>query len=158
MSEIETLRALVRDYIMLSKDQRYAEKRAFWDLEEPRPVLSPEESNAPHIGWDAIEKYWSHARGSMASLETVCWDIEPILLCPSLALITFKQRWMATMSGQGPLTGTPIAATVRVSMALRKRDGAWKIFMSVESHVDGPTYFRTLYEQRSRVNEKQDGD
>jgi hypothetical protein len=143
--EAETLVALVRAYIALSKGQRYEEKRAFWDAEEPQPLLSPEESNAPHIGWPAIETYWSHARGSMASLETECWDIEPLLLSPGFALVTFKQRWTAVMSGQGPLTGVPIAATVRVSMAFRKRDGRWRIFMSVESHVDGATYFRALY-------------
>lgn len=151
MSDIETLRALVHAYIGLSKGQRYEEKRAFWDAQEPTPVLSPEESNAPHVGWPAIGAYWNHARGSMASLETECWDVEPVLLSPSLALVTFKQRWRAVMSGDGPLTGTPIAATVRVSMALRKRGHDWKIFMSVESHVDGPTYFRTRYEAQARA-------
>jgi hypothetical protein len=150
MNDREILIALVRDYIALSKGQRYEDKRGFWDADEPHPVLSPEESNEAHIGWPAIENYWGHSRGSMASLETECWDIEPTPLSPTLALITFKQRWTATLSGQGPLTGTPIAATVRVSMAVRKRGADWKIFMSVESHVDGPTYFRALYEARAR--------
>jgi hypothetical protein len=145
MDERATLIALVRAYIALSAGQRYREKRAFWDAEEPQPLLSPEESSAPHIGWPAIEAYWARSRGSIESLHTECRDIEPLLLAPRLALVTFTQRWRGTLRGEGPLGGMPLAATVRVSMGLRKRAQDWRIFMSVESHVDGPTYFRTLY-------------
>ena len=115
---------LVRAYVALSAGLRFAEKRAYWDEDEPSPVLAPEEAATPLVGWDAIERYWSGSRESIADLRTECFDVHVNLLAPDLA--------------------------VRATFALRKRPAGWRIFASVEAHVDGAEYFRSLYRQRAR--------
>lgn len=141
---------LVRAYVALSSGLRFAEKRAYWDEDEPSPVLAPEETATPLVGWDAIERYWSGSRESIADLRTECFDVHVNLLAPDLALAIFRQHWTATMAGPAYLAGAPLAATVRATFALRKRPAGWRIFASVEAHVDGAEYFRSLYRQRAR--------
>jgi hypothetical protein len=140
---------LVRGYVALSAGMRFAEKRAYWDEEEPSPVLAPEESAAPLVGWDAIEAYWSGSRESIADLRTECFDVHVNLLASDLALAIFRQHWTATMAAPTYLAGAPLAATVRATFALRKRVAGWRIFASVEAHVDGAEYFRALYRARA---------
>lgn len=149
--ERATIEHLVRGYIALSSGMRFAEKRAYWDAEEPLPVLAPEESAAPLVGWEAIERYWGGSRETIADLRTECFDVHVNLLAPDLALAIFRQHWTATMAGPTYLAGAPLAATVRATFALRKRAAGWRIFASVEAHVDGAEYFRSLYRDRARA-------
>lgn len=145
-AEIE---AIVTRYIGLSDGMRFAEKRGFWDAEEATPVLAPEEVGTPLIGWQQIEDYWGVTRTSLQSLKTECWDIVVNPLSESEAIALFKQRWVAQMSAPALLAAAPLASTVRVSMGLRRRNATWKIFMSVESHVDGVEYFRDVIARRA---------
>lgn len=141
---------LVREYIALSTGLRLGQKRAYWDPDEPTPVLAPEEAAAPLVGWEAIERYWSGSRESIAELRTECFDVHVNPLGPDLALAIFRQHWTATMAGRGYLAGVPLAATVRATFALRRKADGWRIFASVEAHVDGAEYFREVYRRRAR--------
>jgi ketosteroid isomerase-like protein len=145
----DSIERLVRDYIALSKGMQFEAKRGFWDVDEPHPVLAPEEAAAPLVGWDAIERYWGASSGAMKDLATDCFDVHVNLLSSDLALAVFRQRWVATMAGPDYLAGAPLASTVRATFVLRRCAGAWKICTSVEAHVDGVTYFRELYEARA---------
>jgi len=145
-AEIEDV---VTRYIALSEGMRFAAKRSFWDTEEATPLLAPEEVGAPLVGWQQIEAYWGATRTSLQSLRTECWDIVVNPLSESEVLALFKQRWVAQMSGPALLAAAPLASTVRVSMGLRRRSATWKIFMSVESHVDGVEYFRNVVARRA---------
>jgi len=145
-AEIEDV---VTRYIGLSDGMRFAEKRDFWDREEDTPLLAPEEVGTPLVGWQQIEAYWGATRTSLQSLRTECWDMVVNPLSGNEALAVFKQRWIAQMSGPALLAAAPLASTVRVSMGLRRRDATWKIFMSVESHVDGVEYFRDVVARRA---------
>jgi ketosteroid isomerase-like protein len=150
MSERAAIERLVREYVGLSAGMRFAEKRAYWDADEPNPVLAPEESGGPLVGWEAIENYWRGSREAITDLRTECFDVHVNVLAPDLALAVFRQHWTATMSG-GPkyLGAAPLAATVRATYALRRRGGEWRIFAIVEAHVDGAEYFRSLYRNRA---------
>ncbi len=146
----DELVGFVRAYIALSKGMRFEEKRRFWDDGEPQPVLAPEEAPAPLIGWFAIDGYWNASRQAMASLRTICFDFHVNRLGPAMALVAFKQRWRAELAGSGPLASAPLAATVRSSWVLRRREEGWRIVCVVEAHVDGAQYFRDLYAERAR--------
>lgn len=143
------IEALIGRYVALSEGMRFAEKRAFWDEEEPNPVLKPEEVGAPLVGWAAIDGYWRDTRSALASLKTDCWDFTLNPLSEDVVLALFKQRWVARMNGPVYLSAAPIASTVRVTMGLRRRDAGWKIFLAVESHVDGIEYFRNVFSRRA---------
>ncbi|GMU68648.1 MAG: hypothetical protein AMXMBFR37_09800 [Steroidobacteraceae bacterium] len=145
-AEIEDI---VNRYIGLSDGMRFAEKRQFWDADEDTPLLAPEEVGAPLVGWQAIEKYWGATRATLQSLRTECWDIVVNPMSETEAIALFKQRWVARMTAPEYLAAAPLASTVRVSMGLRRRAATWKIFMSVESHVDGVEYFRDVVARRA---------
>jgi len=146
----EELIEFVRHYISLSKGMRFDEKRRFWDEEEPQPILAPEEAPSPLVGWAAIDGYWAASRQSMSSLRTLCFDFHVNPLSPNLAVVAFKQRWIAQLSGSGPLAAAPLAATVRSTWVLRRRPAGWRILCIVEAHVDGIQYFRSLYAARAQ--------
>jgi hypothetical protein len=139
----------VRGYIALSKGMRFEEKRLFWDAAEPHPVLAPEEAAEPLVAWTAIDGYWKSSRQAMASLRTLCFDFHVNRLGPALALVAFKQRWLAELAGSGPFASAPLAATVRSTWLLRRREAGWRIVCSVEAHIDGVQYFRDLYAERA---------
>lgn len=149
----QTLTAGIEDvisrYIGLSDGMHFVEKRGFWDAEEAAPLLAPEEVGAPLVGWQAIEQYWGATRTTLQSLKTECWDIVVNPLSENEVIALFKQRWVAQMSAPALLAAAPLASTVRVSMGLRRRNATWKIFMSVESHVDGVEYFRDVVARRA---------
>jgi hypothetical protein len=147
MRDHEVFTAFLNKYIGLSHGMRFDEKRAMWDLDEPTPVLSPEEVMQPLIGWPAIERYWGETRESIESLSTEWWDLHVQRLSPDFALLLFKQRWRAIMIPASIFSDKHIASTVRVSMGVRKLSDEWRIIFSVESHVDGVVYFRALYAQ-----------
>jgi ketosteroid isomerase-like protein len=140
---------LIREYVALSAGMRFQEKRAYWDPEEPSPVLAPEEAPRTLVGWEAIERYWGGSRETIADLRTECFDVHVNLLGPDLAAAIFRQHWTATMSGPRYLGGAPLAATVRATWLLRRRAAGWRIFAVVEAHVDGAEYFADLYRRRA---------
>ena len=145
----DEIEELITRYIALSAGMRFAEKRAFWDEEETTPVLAPEELGVPLLGWREIDAYWGETRSALLSLQTEYWDLVVSPLSDSIAIALFKQRWVSKMAGPAYLAGAPLASTVRVTMGLRRRRQTWKIFMSVESHVDGVAYFRSVLAHRA---------
>jgi hypothetical protein len=145
--ELEIARFLDR-YIGYSRDMDFDAKRACWDADEPTPVLAPEESLVPHVGWGALERYWNSSRAEMSSLSTTWSELVVTPLTERMVVAAFKQTWTATLRGTGPLTGAPIAATVRANLLLRRSAAQWRIVASVEAHVDGAEYFLDLYRRR----------
>ncbi len=133
------LTQLVETYVGLSKGMRFEEKRAFWDAEEARPLLKPEESPTALIGWPAITDYWTQTRRSLRNLESRCWDVSAVQLERDLALVIYKLAWRAEVDGPF-LSGAPLGALVRVSAFLRFRGGAWKFFAYVEGHLDAVAF------------------
>jgi hypothetical protein len=145
------IRALVRDYVGLSASRRFPERIRYWDAEEPCPVLVPEEAPDPLVGWEALRAYWAATRGAVAGFRTDVGEILVNRLAPDHAIAVFAQRWHARMA-DGPLLGEErLSAEVRVAFALRRREGLWRIFAAVESHVDGIEYFRRLYRRRAEA-------
>lgn len=136
---------LVRDYIALSTGMQFEAKRSYWDAGERMPVLAPEEAAAPLVGWTEIERYWSASRGAMRDLATACFDVHVNRLGANLALAVFKQRWVATLTGTGPLSNAPLASTVRATFVLRRVGQDWRIVASVEAHVDAVVYVTEMY-------------
>lgn len=121
-----TLTQQVELYVALSKGMRFEEKKAFWDADEVRPLLKPEESATVLVGWPAITDYWSQTRRSLKNLESRCWDVSPVQLDQDLALVIFKLAWRAEVDGPF-LSGAPLGALVRVSAFLRRKDGVLEV-------------------------------
>src|SRR6476469_8536112 len=101
------------DYVALSKGMRFEEKRAYWDVEEVHPVLSPEESERCWVGWDEIEAYWALTKGALLDLESNCWDMTIQPVSSNVAIILFNLGWTARVKGLSETT--PLGAHVRVT-------------------------------------------
>jgi hypothetical protein len=140
----ESVIAFVEHYVSLSKGKRFDAKRALWDPEESQPILRPEEATQAFVGWPALERYWSHSNSVMRDLETRCWGFHVHRLSAQAALVTYTQRWKASLTDAASLLSGPIASTVRVVLALRDRGSGWRIYLCIESHVDGVEYARAL--------------
>lgn len=140
----DALAALIDAYVARSAGMRFEEKRGFWDADEPSPVLKPEEEAAPLVGWPAIEGYWQRTRSLLGSLQSKHWGLHLVPLDSDTILALYNMIWSAEVDGPF-LGGSPLAAHVRVTMALRRRPAGWRVFAVVESHVDGDVFVRQLY-------------
>lgn len=145
--EQAALRSLIEDYVALSKGMRFAEKRTFWDVDEPMPVLSPEESERLWRGWDEIEAYWTATKGALVDLQSDCWGILIQPLSSKLALALFNLGWTAHVEGLS--NGTALGAHVRVTAALRRKPEGWRFFSYIEGHVDAVEYMRSYYRAKA---------
>jgi len=140
---VKVITALVKDYVALSADGCFAEKRAFWDRDEPNPLLWPEEADLPISGREAMDRYWNETGGMLQGLKTVAWDIHVHCLGDH-AVAGYTHRWQGRLVGMEALLPRAIASSVRVTMALRRKPEGWRVFALIEGHVDGAVYFRDL--------------
>ena len=140
--EISTVKETVLAYVACSEGFNFAARKGLWDADEDTPVLCPEESPEPLIGWDALDAYWSHSRKSMASLVSKATNIKIRMLSDTLALATYNNRWIATMAEAEGLAQKPISADVRMTAVLRKTDAGWRYIHLVEGPVDLMTMAR----------------
>ena len=143
-SDKADIHALVQTYVDYSNGKRFGQKRTCWDAEEPSPVLSPEEEPFPLVGWQAIDDYWGRSGSVLSSLQSRCWGIHVSLLNERYALALYNLFWRADVNGPF-LGGAPLGAHVRVTAMLRRKKAGWRIFASIESHVDGDCFVRKLY-------------
>ena len=137
---------LIERYVGYSKTMDFAAKRALWDADDPAPLLMPEEADEPHIGWDAMEAYWSKSRSMMASLESRTRNHQCRLIGPDIALVTYEMRWIAALTGKTK----PIAADVRVTALLRRKPEGWRFFHLMEGPVDLMAMAREAAERHAR--------
>lgn len=148
MSDSQAIEALVHAYLALSSGADLGAKRAFWDADEPFPLLAPEELPQALIGWAAIDRYWSETGALLDGLHTELLSIHARRLTQDWATAIYAQRWRASIPSAAALLPRPIASTVRVMMGLRQRASGWRICSIVEGHVDGVEYFRAHYRSR----------
>ncbi len=130
----------ILEYVGCARTMDFKRRKALWDADEPLPILCPEESPHPLVGWDAMDEYWAGSRASMADLKAQASNFNVILLAPDLALATYDNRWIATMAGPHP--APPIAADVRMNALLRRKPEGWRYFQLVEGPVDLMTMSR----------------
>jgi len=121
-------------------------RKELWDQSEKLPILCPEESPQPLVGWDALDKYWSRSRETMDSLKTKASNIRIRILGQGLALATYQSRWIAKLANAGHLPEKPISADVRMTAILRKTDDGWRYIHLVE----GPVGLMTMARQAAK--------
>ncbi len=147
MTAREEVVATIRHYASLAESMDFAGRKALWDPDEGLPILCPEESETPLIGWDALDGYWSHSRTSMASLKAKVTNIRVSMLADDIAWATYDNRWIATMAG--PVPQPPISADVRMNALLRRKPDGWRYFQLVEGPVDLETMTRQAAARRA---------
>ena len=134
--EIEVVIETVLAYVACSKGFNFANRKALWDSDEDTPILCPEESPEPLIGWAALDAYWSQSRETMSSLESKATNIRIRLVNDKIALATYQTRWIATLTQAGHIPEKPIAADVRMTAVLRKTESGWRYIHLMEGPVD----------------------
>ncbi len=149
MSDPQQIERLLTEYLALAQGGRFLQRRRFWDADEPMPILAPEELTQPLIGWAAIEAYWSATAAGVAEFRSDCSALTLNVLAPDCVMAVFRQDWRAQMRAGSDLGSEPLAASVRVSMAWRRRDPDWRIFASFESHLEAGEYARSLARARA---------
>ena len=133
---IPDLIALVERYVGYSEGMDFEGKRALWDVDDPAPLLMPEEAHEPLIGWPAINAYWSKSRVIMESLKSRTANHRVRQVAPDIALVTYDMRWVATLAGPANVARKPIAADVRVTALLRRKPEGWRFFHLMDGPVD----------------------
>ena len=139
------LSPLIEEYVGYSATMDFAAKKAMWDPDEPRPLLSPEEELTPLIGWQQLDAYWAKSGTVMTELNSSARDIAAVEVEPGLALVTYTMRWIARLAGPGGKAGSPIGADVRVSSILRLKPDGWRFVFLMEGPVDLQTMVRQSY-------------
>lgn len=124
----------VRQYVACAETMDFATRKTLWDHDEPLPILCPEESTEPLIGWQALDAYWSKSRVTMADLKAMATNFSITLLAEDIALATYDNRWIAHMAG--PTAEPAISADVRMNALLRRKPEGWRYFQLVEGPVD----------------------
>jgi len=124
----------VRRYVACAETMDFSGRKALWDADEPMPILCPEESAEPLIGWQELDAYWSHSRVIMSDLRSQATNLIVHLLSDDVALVVYDSRWIAHMAG--PAHELPISADVRMNALLRKTPSGWRYFQLVEGPVD----------------------
>lgn len=137
----------VRRYVACAENMDFAARRALWDQDELQPILCPEESPEPLIGWAALDEYWSRSRRSMAELRAEATDFNISELAPDIVWATYLSRWIARMAEAAE--SAPIAADVRMNALLRKKPEGWRYFQLVEGPVDLLRMSRQAAERRA---------
>ena len=139
--------ATIEEYVGCAATMDFAKRKSLWDPDEPMPILCPEESREPLIGWESLDGYWARSKVVMADLKAQARNFNIVLLAEDIALATYENRWIATMAG--PAAEAPIAADVRMNALLRKTPAGWRYFQLVEGPVDLMTMSRQAAQRRA---------
>ena len=140
---------LVERYVACSESMDFNGKKRLWDLDDPQPLLMPEEAHAPLVGWAAIEAYWSKSRLIMDSLKSRSANHTARQIDTDIALATYDMRWIATLAGPKDVLRKPISADVRVTALLRQKPEGWRFFHLMEGPVDLMAMTRAAYARRA---------
>ena len=124
----------IRQYVACAETMDFAGRKALWDEEEAMPILCPEESESPLVGWDSLDAYWARSRASMASLAAKATGFTIAMLADDVAFAMYVSRWIATMAGSP--AQPPISADVRMNAVLRRKPDGWRYIQLVEGPVD----------------------
>ena len=136
----------VQRYVGCAETMDFKGRKALWDPDETLPILCPEEAPEPLIGWQALDEYWSHSRVIMAELKAQASNFRILLLADAIALVTYDNRWIATMAG--PAQEPAISADVRMNALMRRKADGWRYIQLVE----GPVDLMTMSRQAARRN------
>jgi hypothetical protein len=149
----KTIIKTIKNYISISQVKEPECKKKFWDQNEKTPILVPEESVKPLIGWVEIEAYWANSINIMATLNSTTSNYRVREINSELTLTTYNMRWVATMRKETRYNGKTLAADVRVTALLRLRAGEWKFFHLMEGPIDLMTMTRQYYSLNIGKNE-----
>jgi hypothetical protein len=138
---------LIEAYVSYSEGMNFAAKKKLWDVDDPSPLLMPEEAHEPLIGWAAIDAYWSRSRTVMASLKSRVANVRVRRIAPDIALATYDMRWIAVLAGPPDPARKPISADVRVTALLREKPHGWRLFHLMEGPIDLMTMARLAAER-----------
>ena len=141
---------LVERYVACSETMDFDGKKRLWDLDDPMPLLMPEEAQAPLVGWDAIEAYWFKSRVIMESLKSKSANHTALQIDSDIALATYDMRWIATLAGPKEIPRKPVSADVRVTALLRQKPEGWRFFHLIEGPVDLMAMTRAAYARRAQ--------
>lgn len=136
---------LIEEYVGYSETMDFAGKKRLWDIDDPLPLLMPEEAHVPLVGWEAIEAYWSQSRVVMTSLKSRSANHSAREIDDGIALATYDMRWLATLAGPKEIERRPISADVRVTALLRRKPEGWRFFHLMEGPVDLLTMARQAH-------------
>ncbi|HET9428907.1 MAG TPA: nuclear transport factor 2 family protein [Allosphingosinicella sp.] len=118
--------------------------RALWDTQEEQAVYLAEECE-PHVGWQAIERYWGVDRSKAERLLT--WrDLTAIEAGPGVAIAFFHCNWSTYLPGNR-LYPKPFGGPVRISMVLRRKDEGWRAIHYVEAPLASLVQLRRAHEE-----------
>ncbi len=147
---LTTIVDLVERYVACSETMDFDGKKRLWDLDDPMPLLMPEEAHTPLVGWEAIEAYWSKSRVIMESLKSQSANHTARKIDSDITLATYDMRWIATLAGPKEIPRKPISADVRVTALLRQKPEGWRFFHLMEGPVDLMAMTRAAYARRAQ--------
>jgi len=139
----------VQRYVACAETMDFAGRKALWDADEPLPIICPEESAEPLIGWQELDAYWSHSRVVMSDLRAQASNLKVHLLSDDIAWVVYDNRWIAYMAA--PANEPPISADVRMNALMRKTSSGWRYFQLVEGPVDLMTMAYQAAQRRART-------
>lgn len=117
--------------------------RALWDTGEEQVVYVAEEAE-PHIGWAAVERYWSVDRSNAERLLT--WrDLDTIPASTEVVIAFFHCNWSTFLPGNR-LYPKPFGGPVRISMVLRLKSEGWRAIHYVEAPLASLVQLRGAHE------------